>query len=551
MKRAAIYARYSSDLQTDRSIEDQVALCVDHAGKQGLTVVKVFSDRARSGASIMGRDGILAAMDAGREGLFDVLIVEALDRISRDQEDLAGIYKRLTHVGIEIRAVHDGRADIVQIGIRGLVGALYLQDLAQKVRRGMTGVIREGRTAGGRAYGYAPVPGSPGLLAIVPDEAAVVVRIFQDFADGKTPRDIAGNLNAENVAPPRGRYWAASTIYGNHKRGYGMLQNALYDGRIVWNRVHMVKDPDTGRRISRINPKSEWQEQAAEHLRIVPAELFAVVNGQKKPRALKDGLIKKNGRLLSGLLRCGVCGSGMSIKDRQGPSTRIMCTRAKEARSCANARPYIVDHIEATVLDSLRARLNDKALIEHYVAAYNDEHQHLYSGQGASREKAAQRLDAAKREIERVVNAYVKGLISEAEAQARLPDLRAESAAIEADLATIPEPPKVVTLKPALVARYKRDLEALDMAIRENGHVSDEAKKVVRDIVSTVTVFPPGADGKPTVQIDGYLSNLVDQDLAQRSHIRGGAVVAGERFVRSPPKLAMPFCWSETIARRA
>src|SRR5262245_55009704 len=134
MLRAAIYSRFSSDLQRDGSIEDQVALCTDFARKQDLTIVAAYDDRARSGASIIRRDGVLAMMDAARDGQFEVLIVEALDRLSRDQEDLAGIYKRLTHVGIEIRAVHDGKADVIQVGIRGLVGALYLQDLQHKIR---------------------------------------------------------------------------------------------------------------------------------------------------------------------------------------------------------------------------------------------------------------------------------------------------------------------------------------------------------------------------------------------------------------------------------
>ncbi|TIO63052.1 MAG: recombinase family protein [Mesorhizobium sp.] len=535
MKRAALYARYSSDLQTDRSIEDQVALCTDHAAKQGLTVVSVFHDRARSGASIMGRDGVLAMMDAARDGLFDVLIVEALDRLSRDQEDLAGIYKRLTHVGIEIRAVHEGRADIVQIGIRGLVGALYLQDLAHKVRRGMSGVVRDGRNAGGRAYGYAAVPGRPGELSIVPHEAEIVVRIFEAFAAGAKPREIAAQLNADNIAPPRGRYWAASTINGNLDRGYGFLQNAIYDGRIVWNRVRMVKDPDTGKRVSRVNPKSEWQEQPAEHLRIVPAELFAAVNGRKRQGRAKP--TRKNGRLLSGLLCCGVCGSGMSIKDKMGRLTRIMCTRVKESRSCTNTRPYAVDHIEATVLDGLRARLKDKALIDHYVAAYNDEHRQLYSGQGAARERAALRLEAAAREYDRVLNAYVKGMISEADAEQRLPELRAERQRLEAALAAQPKPPKVVTLKPALVARYLRDLETLQSAIDASGFVSQEAKAIVRNLVSKVTVYPPKPGEQPAIRIDGYLSNLVDDRLAQHVAIRGGTVVAEEGLEPPTPGL--------------
>src|SRR5690606_32564760 len=110
MTRAATYARFSSDLQRDRSIDDQVALCRDYCARNGLNVVRSFDDRARSGASILGRDGLMAMMDAARDGQFEVLVVEALDRVSRDQEDLAGIYTRLSFAGVEIRAVHDGVA---------------------------------------------------------------------------------------------------------------------------------------------------------------------------------------------------------------------------------------------------------------------------------------------------------------------------------------------------------------------------------------------------------------------------------------------------------
>jgi Resolvase, N terminal domain len=91
-------------------------------------------------------------MEQSQAGAFDVLIVEALDRLSRDMEDLAGIHKRLTFRDIEIRAVHDGIADTVTIGLRGLVGQLYREDGAKKVRRGMAAVVRDARHAGGRAY---------------------------------------------------------------------------------------------------------------------------------------------------------------------------------------------------------------------------------------------------------------------------------------------------------------------------------------------------------------------------------------------------------------
>jgi site-specific DNA recombinase len=232
--RAAIYSRFSTDLQRDRSIDDQVALCRDFAAKAGLVVTMAYSDRARSGASIVGRAGLLALMDDARANCFDVVLVEALDRLSRDQEDLAGLYKRLTFAGIEIRAVHDGIADAIQVGIRGLVSTLVLADLKHKIRRGMAGVVRDGRHAGGRAYGYRPTPGKPGAMIIEESEAEVVRRIFREFLDGSRPREIAGRLNAEMIPPPRGLVWNASTINGSENRGNGILLNPLYAGRIVW-----------------------------------------------------------------------------------------------------------------------------------------------------------------------------------------------------------------------------------------------------------------------------------------------------------------------------
>ena len=256
MNRAAIYTRFSTDLQNERSIEDQITLCRSYAEKEGLSIVETFDDRARSGGSVLGRDGLLRLMDGARDHAFDVVVVEALDRLSRDMEDLAGIHKRLSFLGIEIRAVHEGVVNTVLVGLRGLVGQLYREDNAHKIRRGLAGRIGQGLNAGGLTYGYAAVPGDKGKRVIVETEAEIVRRIFREYVDGRTPRDIACDLNKENVPPPRGRAWNASTINGNMQRGTGVLQNELYAGRLVWNKVRMIKDPDTGKRISRPNPKS-------------------------------------------------------------------------------------------------------------------------------------------------------------------------------------------------------------------------------------------------------------------------------------------------------
>src|SRR6266852_9528509 len=184
IKKAVIYARFSTDLQNERSIEDQITLCRGYASREGIDIIEVYEDRARSGGSIMGRGGLLRLLDQARDRSFDVVVVEALDRLSRDMEDLAGIHKRLSFLGIEIRAVHEGVVNTVLVGLRGLVGQLYREDNAHKIRRGMAGRVGQGLSPGGLAYGYAAVPSHKGRMQIVEQEARIVRRIFEEFAAG-------------------------------------------------------------------------------------------------------------------------------------------------------------------------------------------------------------------------------------------------------------------------------------------------------------------------------------------------------------------------------
>ncbi len=112
----------------------------------------------------------------------------------------------------------------------GLVGALYLTDLASKTRRGLAGKLAQGQRAGGLPYGYRPIVGRPGEHEIDRDQAAVVLRIFGDYAEGSTCREIAAALNHEGVKPFRGRAWNASTIHGSAKRASAAICNEADQG---------------------------------------------------------------------------------------------------------------------------------------------------------------------------------------------------------------------------------------------------------------------------------------------------------------------------------
>ena len=99
--------------------------------------------------------------------------------------------------------------------------------------------------------------------------------IFEQYGAGVSPKKIALFLNAAGTPAPRGGAWTASTINGNRARGTGILNNELYIGRLIWNRLTYVKDPGTSRRRSRPRATRERVTTAAPDLRIMPEALWA------------------------------------------------------------------------------------------------------------------------------------------------------------------------------------------------------------------------------------------------------------------------------------
>ena len=166
-----------------------------------------------------------------------------------------------------------------------------------KTKRGLEGRIRQGKSAGGISYGYKVVRDarpdgtmSAGDRVIDPDEASVVGRIFLAYAHGTSPRSIARSLNMEEIPGPSGRAWGASTIYGNWRRGTGLLNNELYIGRMVWNRQHFVKDPATGKRQARLNSAEYLIVEDVPHLRIIDDDLWYAVKQRQQIARLEADL---------------------------------------------------------------------------------------------------------------------------------------------------------------------------------------------------------------------------------------------------------------------
>jgi DNA invertase Pin-like site-specific DNA recombinase len=365
--KVAIYARYSSENQRDASIADQFRVYREFAKRQGWQVAAEYSDHAVSGTAIM-RPGFQAMLREALQKKFDIVMAEALDRFSRDQEDTAGLFKRLTFAGVNIVTLAEGDITHLHIGLKGTMNALFLKELAEKTRRGLRGRIELGKAGGGVSFGYRIVRRlengavSTGEREIVPDEAAIVRRIFNDYRAGASPKQIAKALNAEGVRGPRGALWSPSTIHGSPERGIGILHNGLYIGRLVWNRQRFLKDPDTGKRVARPNPPSEWITKDVPELRIIDDELWLAVQTryasvQRKWRTAEEGRRSNQFRrpkyLFSGLTKCGECGAGFIVYSRE----LLGCFGARDRGTCSNKLTIARPEVERRVLRALQDKL--------------------------------------------------------------------------------------------------------------------------------------------------------------------------------------------------
>ena len=151
--RVSIYARYSSDLQRAASIEDQILVCTERIVREKWSSSPPTRIAACPGASHL-RPGYQTLLDGARNGEFDIVLAEALDRISRDQEHIAAFFKLMSFAGVRIVTLAEGEITELHVGLKGTMNALFLKDLADKTRRGLRGRVEQGRSGGGLCYGY-------------------------------------------------------------------------------------------------------------------------------------------------------------------------------------------------------------------------------------------------------------------------------------------------------------------------------------------------------------------------------------------------------------
>lgn len=488
--RTAIYARYSSDRQSESSAEDQARACADFAGRQGWDVRATFMDEAMSG-SRRDRPGLNALLLRAAE--FDVLLAESLDRISRSLEDTAGIFSRLRFAGVRLVTLAEGEISDLHVGLKGTMAQMFLKDLADKTRRGQVGRVRAGAVPGGLCYGYRKriehdAKGEPirGLRQIEPAEAQVIRRIFTDYAAGQSPRAIAAALNAEGIPGPAGGVWRATTIHGHEKRGTGILSNPLYIGRIVFNRQRFLRDPETRRRVARPNDAADRIEAEAPELRIVGDDLWHAAAARRAELAsVTLPQRRRPKRLLSGLVKCGLCGGPYIVigTDSWG------CAHRRDSNSCSNRGTITTGPLERRVIGAIRDQLLHPATIAAFIKTYDKARGMINAAGGKRREELAADLAKAEGRVARLVEAIADGAASFADVKAQLERATATRDAARTALEQW-RPESVVRLHGATGDRFRRQLDQIAAALASPAPIAEDLRQALRAALVEVKATP-------------------------------------------------------------
>jgi DNA invertase Pin-like site-specific DNA recombinase len=348
--KAVLYARISTNEQRKESIDDQLRECRELCSRHDFRIIDEFSDRGRSGNEVncSGYQGLLRA---ARNRECDVIVAHELSRLWRSKSEMHAIKEELEYLNVHV--VTDDGVDTrivgmnILIAVKGAMAKQELRQIAHRTHRALKGLALDGRSAGGKCYGYiAATKSVSGRREIDEAQGREVRRIFEWYAAGRSPRWIAERLNEEGVLSPgsdwhrtkrrRDGKWLASAIHGDPKRGSGILNNEMYIGRYIWNRRRSRKKLKSGDREYLLRPSEEWIAISHPELRIVSEDIWQRVKARQRERTahigaqVRRGLSELHGYatgaypkyLLSGLLQCGVCGSNLVVS---GPAQAYVC----------------------------------------------------------------------------------------------------------------------------------------------------------------------------------------------------------------------------------
>ena len=417
--------------------------------------------------------------------------------------------------------------------------------------------MREGRSGGGLSYGYRVVRGpidrngeaERGLRDIEPAQAAIVRRIFEEFAAGRSPIALVREFNAEGLPGPRGGLWCAGALRGQAGRETGILRNRLYIGELIWNRRRWLKDPATSRRVARANDKQVLVTEQVPELRIIEQPLWDKVQARLKASSRPECAPSYAGNadhlwhqrrprhLLTGKLFCGSCGDTFTATGRD----YLGCRAVRQGGACTNKTTVRRSQIEARVLQALEQGLMQPDLVAAFVGEFTAEWNRLRAEASYGLHEVRRELAGVERQLQGLIDMMIDGFRA-AGLQDKLNQFEARKAELTAAVMAGEQGNSLPRLHGNLAETYRLRVGALREALAAGGNI--EILEALRALVDRVLVHPSVGDAAPPLELIGHLSALLEVSGAPLEMIAGLSLAVGQR--KTPPAAADGVC-SESL----
>ena len=520
--RVCVYVRYSADMQSPRSCDDQIRECTAYAQGQGWEVVFVERDDAVRAGAIAGRAGYGRVVAAAQAGQFQVLLVEEHSRFSRDFWGGLAEVASLRKVGVRLADTKNGIVDAdsafgqLRLAFSLVTSQQETQRLGERSKRGLKGKVLQRFSGGGRPpYGYRRAPvfsevevdvdGRARRIGVRfepdPAEGPVALRIFQMYAEGVSKHAIAVRFNREGIPTreagtmrrgvPCSGTWCAATVKG-------VLENQVYVGTFYWNQTSRLGDKHaySGKKEQVPNPEKDWVKVEDFVTPLVTPELWEQVQERlKKDRAnFKRHHVAGETRryLLSGLLRCADCGARYAIGGHRGvpPSPHYRCPfrAARGVSTCSNTTYVSQVALEARLKQMLEVVVKDPKRLAGLVKEHNNRVGAANKDQLATVRVLQARRNALEEERGRLVSAIALG---KGVAKTLVGELEKREKELEEISARIAEGEGRVL--PVLVPSIARLKDFVTGAAKLFTGDFDSDRKLLVETISGILVYPNGS----------------------------------------------------------
>ncbi len=465
---AVAYCRFSSDNQRDESIDAQLRAIREFCVKEGHTLVRVYTDEARS-ATTDDRPRFLDMVHDSRAGSFQVAIVHKLDRFARNRYDSAFYRRKLRDNGVRLVSVlepmDDSPESIILESVLEGMAEYYSKNLSREVKKGQKENALIAKHNGGTPpLGYDV---KDGQYVINEYEAEAVRKIFTMYIDGHGYGSIATALNASGFRAKRGRPFGKNSIRD-------LLLNEKFTG------------------VYKFAKGCQWEVRTEDAIpQIIDKEIFDMAQDKIKSRVRGPRLNGDRVYLLTGLMECGECGASYSgggyVNGRSQNYYTYACINSGKDRDCTNPK-LRKEMIEDHVIDALKERFFTD---EHIERIANDliKHASTFNTENtAERERLTKQRALLQQKMDRAFDLALDGLMDKATLASQSARIKADLDAADARIAELPDDVPEWMTRDNTVAYLKHSRATL------NDESPSVQRQIVQSFVEKVVVFKDRVD---------------------------------------------------------